>query len=90
MPVVPGKKATGTKTATSTSEVAMTAPVTSFMASEAALSGLGLALLEVALDVFDHDDHVVDHQAGRQRDAKKRERVDGEAEELDEGEGADE
>jgi len=35
MPVVPGKKATGTKTATSTSDVAMTAPVTSFMASEA-------------------------------------------------------
>ena len=36
MPVVPGKKATGTKTATSTSDVAITAPVTSFMPAEAA------------------------------------------------------
>ena len=35
-PVVPGKKATGTNTATSTSEVATTAPVTSLMATEAA------------------------------------------------------
>src|SRR5208283_1658023 len=39
MPVVPGKKATGTNTATSTSEVAMTAPVTSRMASDEALTG---------------------------------------------------
>ena len=37
IPVVPGKNATGRNTATSTSEVAMTAPVTSFMAVEAAL-----------------------------------------------------
>src|ERR1019366_5118622 len=41
MPVVPGKKATGTKTATSTRGAAMTGPVTSFIASEAALTGLG-------------------------------------------------
>src|ERR1700722_12439470 len=39
MPVVPGKKATGTNTATSTNEVATTAPATSFMAIEAALCG---------------------------------------------------
>src|SRR5467141_4300859 len=39
IPVVPGKSATGTNTATSTSDVAMTAPVTSFMATEAALCG---------------------------------------------------
>ena len=37
MPVVPGKNATGTNTATSTSEVAMTAPATSPMATDAAL-----------------------------------------------------
>ena len=36
MPVVPGKKATGTKTAMSTSEVATTALATSAMATEAA------------------------------------------------------
>ena len=34
-----GKRATGTNTATRTSEVAMTAPATSFMATEAALCG---------------------------------------------------
>src|SRR6202158_60885 len=39
MPVVPGKSATGTNTATSTSDVATTAPATSFMATDAALCG---------------------------------------------------
>src|ERR1700719_2098749 len=39
MPVAPGKSATGTNTATSTSDVATTAPATSFMAAEAALCG---------------------------------------------------
>src|ERR1700680_265582 len=39
IPVVPGKSATGTNTATKTSDVATTAPATSFMATEAALCG---------------------------------------------------
>src|SRR5580704_669211 len=39
MPVVPGKNETGTNTAMSTSEVAITALVTSRMASEVALCG---------------------------------------------------
>src|SRR5207244_8001792 len=39
IPVVPGKNATGTNTATRTSEVAITAPVTSFMAADAARLG---------------------------------------------------
>jgi hypothetical protein len=39
MPVVPGNNATGTNTETSTSEVAMTAPATSCMATNAALCG---------------------------------------------------
>src|SRR6202166_4776575 len=39
IPVVPGNSATGTKTDTSTSEVATTAPATSFMATNAALCG---------------------------------------------------
>ena len=47
------------------------------------------ALLDVALDVLDDDDGVVDHQAGGQRDAEQGQRVDREAEQLDEGEGAD-
>src|SRR6202171_4763110 len=39
MPVVPGKSATGTNTATNTSDVATTAPATSFIATDAALCG---------------------------------------------------
>src|SRR6476646_11147694 len=39
MTVVPGNSATGTNTATSTSEVAITAPATSFIATDAALCG---------------------------------------------------
>src|SRR6202011_5946647 len=39
IPVVPGNSATGTNTATNTSDVAMTAPATSFIATEAALCG---------------------------------------------------
>src|SRR5215471_5616362 len=39
MPVVPGNSATGTNTATSTKDVATTAPATSFMATDAALCG---------------------------------------------------
>jgi hypothetical protein len=38
----------------------------------------------MALHVLDDDDGVVDDQAGGQRDAEERERVDGEAEDLDE------
>src|SRR6476660_7154765 len=37
MPVVPGNSATGTNTATSTNDVAITAPATSFIATDAAL-----------------------------------------------------
>src|SRR5580704_13559012 len=39
IPVVPGNNATGTNTATSTSDVAITAPATSFIATDAALCG---------------------------------------------------
>src|SRR5712672_2874657 len=39
IPVVPGNSATGTKTATSTNDVATTAPATSFIATDAALCG---------------------------------------------------
>src|ERR1700690_1639532 len=39
MPVVPGKKLTGTKTEINTSEVAITALVTSAMATDVALMG---------------------------------------------------
>src|SRR5579862_6488923 len=39
IPVVPGNNATGTNTATSTRDVATTAPATSFIATDAALCG---------------------------------------------------
>ena len=45
---------------------------------------------EVALHVFDDDDGVVDDQSCGERDAEEGQRVDGEAEDLDEGKGADE
>src|ERR1700676_423993 len=44
----------------------------------------------MALDVFDNDDGVVDYQAGGERNAEQRQRVDGEAEQLDERECANE
>ena len=70
MPVVPGKNATGTNTATNTSEVAMTAPATSLIADRRGLMGVGLSFLNVAFDILDHHDCVVDHQSGCQSDAK--------------------
>src|SRR5271155_1467162 len=38
----------------------------------------------MSFDVFDDDDRVVDHQAGGERDTEQRQRIDGEAEQLDE------
>jgi len=72
------------------SDVAMTAPVTSFMASEAALMGLCspsckwrsmFSMTTMASSTT---------QAGGQGDAEQRERVDGEAQQLNEGERSDE
>ena len=45
---------------------------------------------EVALDVFDDDDGVVDDESGGESDAEECEGVDAESEDLDEGKGADE
>ena len=47
-------------------------------------------MCDVPLHIFDDHDGIVDHQAGGQRDAEQRKRVDGEAEDLDERERADE
>src|SRR5579884_443930 len=46
--------------------------------------------LNVARDIFDHDDRVVYHQARRERKSEQRNRVDREAEDLHHREGADE
>ena len=44
----------------------------------------------MALDVFNDDDGVIDDQAGGERDAEERQRVDGKAKQLDESKRADE
>ena len=87
--MVPGKNDTGTNTAISTSDVAMTALVTSPIASEVASCGSECSMAMVTLHILDHHDGVVHHQARRQRDAEECERIDGKAEELDERERSD-
>ena len=67
-----------------------TAENTSRMASIAACCALLPELAHVALDVLDHDDRIVHDDAGGEHDAEERQRVDGEAEQLDERERADE
>ena len=89
-PVVPGKNATGTNTATSTMPMTMTAENTSRIASIAASCARLPVLAHVPFDVLDHDDRVVDDDAGREHDAEQRQRVDRKTEQLHEREGADE
>ena len=45
---------------------------------------------QMALDVFDHDDGVIDHQTDREHDREQGEQVDGETENLHEKDRADE
>ena len=47
------------------------------------------AFLDVTLDILDHDDRVIDHDADREHQAEQRERVNGKAEQIEHGEGAD-
>ena len=47
------------------------------------------ALCQVALDVLDHDDGVVDHDADRQHQAEQRQRVEGDARRRHDREGPD-
>ena len=75
-------------TANSTSAMAISAPPTSSMVLCAASRGRH-ALADVALDVLDHDDGVVDDDADRQHQAEQRQLVEREAERRQHGEGAD-
>ena len=72
-------KAVGTNTAISTSEIAITAVPTSSMVRCAAALG-SIARGDVALDVLDHDDRIVDDDADRQHQAEQRQHVEREAE----------
>ena len=68
--------------------MAMIGPTSSRAPSSAASSGAALA--QMALDVLDHDDGVVDHQTDGEHDGQQRQQVDGEAEHLHEEHRADE
>ena len=72
-------KAIGTNTAHSTSAMAMIGPVTSRHRLQRRVARRE-ARLDVALDVLDHDDGVIDHDADGQHQAEQRQRVDREAE----------
>ena len=74
-------KATGTNTAISTAVVAMIGPVTSDMAFRRRLKRRQSGL-ELALDILDHDDRVVDDEADRQHHAEQAQHVEREAEDL--------
>ena len=81
-------KAAGTNTAHSTSAIAISAPPTSSMLLMAASCGREPGL-DIALDVLDHDDGVVDHDADRQHQPEQRQIVEREAEHRHEEERAD-
>ena len=88
-PEMPGMKATGTNTESSTSVMAMIGPVIWRIASWSPRAAPSPVLLHHALDVLDHDDGVVDHDADRQHQREQRHGVGGEADSQQDGEGAD-
>jgi hypothetical protein len=48
-----------------------------------------IAVLDVMVDVLEHDDGVVDDEADGEHQSKQRQRVDGEAERVHQRKGAD-
>ena len=78
-PITPGMKKIGMNTATSEIEIEMMVKPTSREPRSAAWNG-GIAVLDVAHDVLEHHDRVVDDQADRQRDAEQRDVVEAVAE----------
>ena len=90
VPLRPGRNATGTNTDSSTRVMAITGPVISAIASLVA-SGIERSgsLLDHALDVLDHHDRVVDHDADRDHQRQQRHGVGGVADHQHHREGAD-
>ena len=87
---MPGMKAVGTNTESSTRVMAMIGPVTWVIAFSVASAGREVGLvLEDVLDRLDHDDGVVDHDADRQHQGQQRDGVGREAQRQHDGEGAD-
>ena len=87
-PTWPSTNEIGTNTAIRVSEVAITAKVTWRVPSTPATSG-DLAELDAALDVLEHHDRIVHHDADRENQREQREHVDREAERVDADERAD-
>ena len=73
-PEMPERKADGTNTAHSVSAMETSAPPTSSIVRCAASVGV-MPARDVALDVLDHDDRVVDDDADRQHQAEQRQVV---------------
>ena len=88
-PVMPLMNAHGTNTAHSTRPTAMIGPVTSSIALMVAVRA-SRPLAIMPLDVFQHDDGVVHHDADGQHQAEQRDVVQAEAQSGHDGEGADE
>ena len=89
-PLMPGMKATGTNTESRTSVMARIGAVISPIAFLVGLGNRQIRLfLDDALDVLDHDDGVVDHDADRQHQRQQRNGVRGIADRQHDGEGAD-
>ena len=87
-PEMPGMKAAGMNTAESTSAIAISAPPTSSMVRCAASFGTH-AEPQIALDILDDDDRVVDDDADRQHQPEQRQIVQREAERGEHRKGAD-
>ncbi len=84
MPVVPGNSATGTKTEHENEGGGDYGAGYFLHGYRSGVVRLGDAFGDVALDVFDDHDGVIDDQAGGEGDAEQSQSVDGEAKELDE------
>ena len=79
LPGMPPMKATGRKTAMSESVVARTARPISLVALDGRDHRRLFLLLDVAEDVLEHDDGVVDDDADRERQREQRDGVEREA-----------
>ena len=88
-PVLPWRKASGVKTATSEMVVAMTAKAISRVPFDGGGLGLLVQLFLMPEGVLQHDDRVVHHDADGQRQREQRQIVDREAEKVHHGERRD-
>ena len=88
-PTIPPMNAIGRKTAISESVIESTARPISLVAAKAASHGRAVLLLDVAVDVLQHDDRVVDHDAHRKGQRQERDAVEREAHVVDDGERGD-